>query len=195
MNVADFWRFLELSARETTDLRHRAAWLEYRLSRIATEHIVDFQIHLDTARRPIDTWDMLGAGNLIMDGLCGGDSFWYFQPWLIGQGHHWWQHAVRNPDNLADLPAVQALAGRRPRQWPDAEWPQFEDLAYVASSAYDMRTGEGEGIDDALGERGHHRPSDPVMNGKPWDLDSLAEIQRRMPKLSRIFPRHHHLNP
>jgi hypothetical protein len=123
VDVADFWRFLERSGDATAHPRRRAQWLEHRLSRVAVDHIVDFQIHVDTARRPIDTWDMLGAANQVMDGLCSGDSFWYFQPWLIGQGQHWWRHAAQHPDNLADLPAVQALAGRRPQDWPDSEWP------------------------------------------------------------------------
>lgn len=38
----------------------------------------------------------------------------YLQPWLIGQGQHWYQRAAHNPDNLAD--AVRALAGRRPNE-------------------------------------------------------------------------------
>jgi hypothetical protein len=36
---------------------------------VAPHHIVDFQIHLFAARRLIDTWDVLGAADLIMDGL------------------------------------------------------------------------------------------------------------------------------
>jgi Protein of unknown function (DUF4240) len=195
VDVEDFWRFLERSAEETTEPRRRSAWLEYRLSRLAPEHIVDFQIHLDTARRPIDTWDMLAAANVIMDGLCSGDSFWYFQPWLIGQGCRWWQHVAEDPDNLVDLPAVQALAGRRPQDWATIDWPHFEDLGYVASSAYDRRTGHDDGIDDALGERGHRRLSDPALGGRSWDTDSVAEIQRRMPRLSRLFPRHQYMKP
>ena len=109
---------------------------------------------------------MLGAANQIMDGLCSGDSFWYFQPWLIGQGRHWWRHAAQHPDNLADLPAVQALAGRRPQDWPDPEWPDWDDLAHVAARAYDHVTGHitgnTDGIDDALHERGHRRPTPTV---------------------------------
>ena len=77
---------LEHSARETTDPRQRIRWLEHRLSRASPTDIVDFQVHLDTARRPIDTYTMWGADSLIMDGICSADGFWYFQTWLIGQG-------------------------------------------------------------------------------------------------------------
>jgi len=102
MDIDGFWLFLERSARETTGPRQRIRWLEHRLSRVSRTHIVDFQVHLDATRRPIDTHAMWGAANLIMDGLCSDDAFWYFQPWLIGQGQHWYQLAARNPDNLAD---------------------------------------------------------------------------------------------
>ena len=197
MDVEGFWRFVERSGAETSAPGPRSAWLEYRLSLFPVDHIVDFQIHLDTARRPIDTWDMLGAANTIMDGRVSGDSFWYFQPWIIGQGQRWWRHAAADPDNLADLPAVQALAGRRQQQWSEAEWPHWEDLAYVAGNAYERCTGQEDGIGDALSERGHYRPSDPQVNvhGRMWDSDSLAEIERHLPRLSQLFPRNRYLKP
>ena len=188
--MADFWLLLERSSAAGTDPRSREEWLEYRLSRIAVSHIVDFQIHLDTARRPIDTWTMMGAADEIMDGLCGTDAFWYFQPWLIGQGQRWWRHAAQNPDNLVDLPAVQALAGRRPQEWADSEWPDWADLSHVAARAYDHVTGQdgiADGIDEALGERGHRRRWESEMTGtmgyrQPYrDRTALATAEPVVP--------------
>lgn len=194
VDIEEFWLFLERSAQETTDLEQRTEWLEHRLSRIARTHILDFQIHLDAARHPIDTYTMWGAANQIMDGLCSGDAFWYFQPWLIGQGRHWHQHAAASPDNLADVPAIRALAGRHPSEWTNADWPHWEDLAYVAGHVHDQITGQEDSIDDALAARGHHRPSDPNPTGQPWNSDSLAEIQRRLPRLAALFPRQRHIS-
>jgi hypothetical protein len=142
MDVDEFWVFLEGSARETVNPEERLRWLGDRLSRVSLARVVDFQAHLDAARRPVDTYAMWGAAYQIMDRLCSGDGFWYFQPWLIGQGREWYEHAVRDPDNLADLPGVRALAGRWPCQWSDAEWPDWEGLAYVARRAHDRRTGQ-----------------------------------------------------
>lgn len=71
---------------------------------------MDFQAHLDAARRPIDTYAMWGAACQIMDGLCSGDGFWYFQPWLIGQGRDWYEHAVRDPDK--PVPSSRRLETR-----------------------------------------------------------------------------------
>src|SRR5262245_19737529 len=136
MEIEEFWLLLERSAQETTSRQERTGWLEYRLSRISRSDILDFQLHLDGARRPIDTYAMWGAANQIMNGICSTDAFWYFQPWLIGQGRQWYELAVQEPDNLADIPAVRALAGRRMREWGE-DWPQWEELDYVAGSIYD----------------------------------------------------------
>ncbi|GAA4509256.1 DUF4240 domain-containing protein [Actinoallomurus oryzae] len=193
MDIEEFWRFLERSGRETTDRDQRTRWLEYRLSRIPRTHIVDFQIQLDTARRPLDTHAMWGAAHQIMDGLCSGDGFWYFQPWLIGQGRQSWQHAAEDPDNLVDIPAVRTLAGRSPGEWAGAEWPQWEELAYVAGRAYDRISGREDSVDEALAARGHHRPSGPHPLDPRWDPDSLAEIQQRLPRLTSLFPRRQRL--
>lgn len=80
MDTGDFWFFLERSARETDGPQQRLQWLEYRLGRISRTHIVDFQAHLNAARRPIDTNAMWGAAYLITGSLCSADGFWYFQP-------------------------------------------------------------------------------------------------------------------
>jgi hypothetical protein len=193
MDIGEFWLFLERSARETTGPQQRIQWLEHRLSRVSRTHIADFQVHLDTTRRPIDTHAMWGAANLVMDGLCSGDAFWYFQPWLIGQGQHWYQLAARSPDNLADIPAVHALAGRRPSQWASAEWPEWEELAYVASRVHDHVTGREDSIAEALAARGHLSLSGPAPTDPAWDFDSLTEIRRRLPRLADLFPRQQYL--
>jgi uncharacterized protein DUF4240 len=193
MDIDEFWSLLDRSDRETDSLRERTGWLEDKLSRAARTHMVDFQAHLDTARRPADTYAMWGAAYQIMDGLCSGDAFWYFQPWLIGQGQDWYEHAIRDPDNLADVPGVRALAGRRPREWPDAEWPDWEPLAYVARRACDRRTGQEDSLYYALAERGLRSPHDPAPADRPWDFDNRAEVQRRLPRLAEMFPRQKYL--
>jgi hypothetical protein len=61
VDVDEFWVLLERSARETMNLRERTGWLEYRLGRVSGRHVVDFQAHLNAERRPIDTYAMWGA--------------------------------------------------------------------------------------------------------------------------------------
>jgi len=194
VDIDDFWVFLERSARETDDQLQRTRWLEERLCRVARKHIVDFQIHVDTLRRPLDTYAMWGAASLMLEGWCSGDSFWYFQPWLIGQGRRWYEHAALSPDNLADLPAVRALAGRRRREWDKAEWPGWETLAYVARRAHDYLTGQEDSIVAELRARRHRSPSDPAPADRAWNFRDPAELRRRLPRLTELFPPERFLN-
>ncbi|SCE64237.1 Protein of unknown function [Micromonospora tulbaghiae] len=195
VDMAEFWTLLERSAGETTGPDHRLDWLTHQLSQVSLEHVVDFQINLEAARRPIDTYAMWGAANQILDGLCSSDAFWYFQPWLIGQGQRLWHHVAQNPDNLADLVAVRVLAGRSHEEWADAEWPQWEELAYAAADAYERATGRRDGLYEALDARGHRAYADPEPNDQPWNSDSLTEIAQRLPRLARLFPRRHYVTP
>ncbi|HXT91371.1 MAG TPA: DUF4240 domain-containing protein [Trebonia sp.] len=188
MDIDDFWVFLERSGRETDDQLRRDQWLEERLCRVSREHIADFQIHVDTLRRPLDTYALWGAASLMLGGWCGSDSFWYFQPWVIGQGRRWYEHVALGADNLADLPAVRALAGRPRGEWDKAEWPGWETLAYVAWRAHDFLTGEEDSLDAVLRARGQRRPSSPAPTDRPWRFDDPAELRRRLPRLTRLFP-------
>jgi hypothetical protein len=189
MDVDEFWFLLERSARETQSPRERTRWLERRLGTASTATAADFHHHLNAARRLIDTYAMWGAAYQIMDGLCSDDGFWYFQPWLIGQGRRWYDHAARDPDYLADVPAVRALAGRPSHDWSDAEWPQWEELAYVAPLADARLTARQDSLFPELAERSLPAASSPAPADRPWDFDNPAEIQRRLPRISQLFPR------
>ena len=79
-----------------------------------------------------------------------GDSFFYFQPWLVGLGHDAFEQVASNPDSLADVPQICRLAGRPRSDWSDGEWPEWEFLNYVARNAYRRATGKEDGLDNAL---------------------------------------------
>jgi hypothetical protein len=188
MDIDEFWSLVEGSAREADGPDERLRWLEDRLSRLPLSDVVHFQVHLDAARGPANTYVMWGAARLIMWGACSDDGFWYFQPWLIGQGRHWYSHAVANPDNLADVPAVRALAERERGDWGKADWPQWELLDYVARRVYARRTGQEEGLYDALDERGEQSYASPHPSDRAWDIDDPEEQRRRLPRLAQMFP-------
>lgn len=40
-------------------------------------------------------------------------------------------------------PRHSALAGRRPSEWANADWPDWENLAYLAGQIHDQVTGAG----------------------------------------------------
>lgn len=190
MEIDAFWDLIEQSRRETGDHRSRADRLQAELAKRRPAEIADFQVLLDRTRRRVDTYDVWAAASLILDGFCSGDSFWYFQAWLVGLGRDAFARVAADPDDLADLPEVTRLAGRPMRDWSEAdEWPEWELLNYAAVEAYDQATGESEGIYEVVEARGHDVPEDPDPTGDAWDYDDPAELRRRLPRLSGLFPR------
>ncbi|MEU5877724.1 DUF4240 domain-containing protein [Spirillospora sp. NPDC047279] len=188
MHVDAFWDLIEESHRQWPDPDLRLTWLEERLSTLPPTEIVDFQIHLDEAKRRTDTWLMWGAAYLVCDSLCSSDGFWYFQPWLVGLGRETFERVVADPDELINVPEIRRLAGRPTGDWSNADWPGWESLNYSARVAYDKVTGEVEGIFDAMEARGHLSGSDPDPSGERWDFEDPAEAARRLPRLSTVFP-------
>ncbi|MFB4280967.1 MULTISPECIES: DUF4240 domain-containing protein [unclassified Nonomuraea] len=187
MNVDEFWLFIRRSQEVTSDPDERLQWLAFHLARSPLARIVDFQVLLNQIRRRSDTYGMWEAADLILDGYCSTDSFWYFQAWLIGLGRDTFDLVVADPDNLADVPEVRRLADRPMQEWADDEWPEWEALSYVAAEAYEEATGEEEGVYDTMAERGYANQSDPNPTGLPRDSRNPAEVARRLPRLSRMF--------
>ncbi|OKI65517.1 DUF4240 domain-containing protein [Micromonospora sp. CB01531] len=182
--MTGFWVLIEESAGQAD----RAWWIERRLAARTPAEIVEFDIAFTAARRRAETWTVWAAGYRIMSGLCSADGFWYFLPWLVGLGRDSFDRVVADPDALADVPQVRRLAGLKMDRWTDDDWPEWEALNYVSRQAYDTVTGENEGIIDALRALHHEYPEDPAPTGDEWDFDDEAEMGRRLPRLSALFP-------
>ncbi|MFC6023576.1 DUF4240 domain-containing protein [Plantactinospora solaniradicis] len=188
MDLDTFWHLIEESAAVTVDQDERSAWLTDRLARMPEPEIEDFQIHLDVVRQRVDTWHMWGAADRIRHGLCSDDGFWYFQCWLVGLGRAQFERVAADPDALAEVAPVRQLAGRRPSDWSDDDWPNWELLDVVADEAYERVTGREDALDDALESRGHHlRQSSPDPQDEQWNFRDQDEMARRYPRLSRMF--------
>ncbi|TDB83498.1 DUF4240 domain-containing protein [Actinomadura sp. KC216] len=188
MDLDGFWGLIEQSRDHSPDPDARIAWLHDALARRPVADILDFQIRQDETRRRSDTYALWGAAYRVMGGLCSMDGFWYFQPWLIGQGRAAFTLVTAAPDLLVELPGIQRLAGRSPSDWADDEWPEWESFNYVAAEAFEHRTGVEGGLDEALSVRGHEIPYDTAPLDKGWDFDDPAEVARRLPRLSALFP-------
>lgn len=189
MEMDSFWHLIEGSWRHTADPDERLEWLTAQLSRLPRAEIVDFQVWLDRLHRWADSWHMWGAAYQLCDGMCSVDGFWYFQAWLVGLGRDRFERVVVDPDALTDVPQVVRLAGRPVDSWAEDEWPEWESLDYVAGRAYAQVAGEDESFDEALEARGHDSGLSPEPTGERWDFDDAAEMARRFPRLSAMFPR------
>lgn len=188
MTIEEFWTLMHRSSAETTSKDERTKWLTIHLAQQPIPEIIAFELHLAAQRSRVDTHLMWGAAWHIMQGWCSEDSFWYFQPWLVGLGRDAFEEAAQNPDALAGNPQVRRLAGRPRSDWSDDEWPEWELLNYVALNAHELATGHEDGFDDALEAQGLHRVCNPYPADKPWDYDDARQRRVRLPDLSELLP-------
>jgi hypothetical protein len=185
VDLEGFWALIERSGQQTADPEDRVDWLIDALAGRPAADIVDFQLRLDELRDRADTYALWGAAWLICGGLCSDDGFWYFQAWLIGQGQAVFESAVADPDSLAEVPAVRALAGRDSEDWDEDEWPDWESLDDVAEDAYEEAI-DGD-LEQVLLERGHDARLSPEPRDEPWDFEDEADRVSRYPRLTALF--------
>ena len=183
----EFWALVERSSSQEGP-EGRAEWLTRRLTKLPAAEIEDFQEHVDELHDRADRWVLWGAAWLVCGGLCSDDGFWYFQAWLVGQGRVVFDLVTADPDALAEVPAVRALAGRSSGHWAEAEWPDWESLDYVAEEAYEKVTGADD-LEDVLEKRrGSVFRAWPEPADDRFEFDDEAEMARRYPKLMAMFP-------
>jgi hypothetical protein len=180
VTIDDFWGLIERSAEHAGD--ERAEWLIQRLAELPVDDIIDFETHLAAQRRRVDTWLMWDAANMVMDDHCSTDSFFYFQPWLVGLGRTSFERVAADPDALADVPAIRAIAGRSFQEWGDDEWPEWESLNYVALEACELVSDED--LDTTLESRGLARVCDPEPDDDPRGQAERAALLPRLAALS-----------
>lgn len=141
-----FWRMID-EARATGDT---AAALERALVGVAASEILGFDAWLWAYRCALRREDLWAAAYMVRGG-CSDDGFDYFRGWLIAQGEVAVLRLVRDPEVLAEL---------------DDGSMQSEALLYVASKAYETKTGE---------EMPRDASTTAVIPGvEAWPADRLA---------------------
>lgn len=189
MDIDEFWHLIEQSARETEGKEARLRWLHERLARRSATDIIDFASWMQETRRRADTYLTWGAARALH--LVGGlDSVWYFHMWLVGLGRETFERVTSNPDTLAEIPEVRRFLAMQRDRTPrtDEDWPEFEELDYVAGKAWRQATGKDwDALADALEARGHVLDSLPNPTDEAWDLDDEEESVRRLPRSNRYI--------
>ncbi|MFD4636625.1 DUF4240 domain-containing protein [Lentzea sp. NPDC058436] len=186
MDAGGFWKLVDNAVSGAPDLDQRRAWLSGRLALLPAGEIADFTVLLDAQRARVDTWAHWQAATLICSGLCGMDSFFYFQAWLIGQGRAVFSAVAESPDALAEVAWVRRLAALGPvDEWADEDWPEWESLYRVADDAFEVVHG-GE-LDSYLDGRGQRRAFDVTPGGEVVEVEDPADIARRIPRLWALF--------
>jgi hypothetical protein len=172
MRTDDFWAVID---RATADRPGSPAEVAKRvtaeLGERAPDEIVAWGRHLDKVLAASGKEDLWAAAYLI-NGGCSEEGFDNFRGWLIANGRDVVARAVREPDSLADLPAVQAAA-------TTGAVFEAEEVLTAAEEAHQQATG----AELPPRETPRTRP-DPAML---WDFDNEEEMQKRLPRLSALF--------
>jgi hypothetical protein len=191
VDIDAFWVRIEECRRHARSPEERLAWLRTELAREPLQEIVQFQMRLDQVTQGAFTWDLWAAAERIFGRWCSDDSFCYFGLWMVGLGRDAFERAVADPDNLADAPEVQRLAGRSLNDWKDDDWPAWESLDYVALEAYELLVGDtadcGDGFYDAVAGQQDDATVAGGPAGERWDVWG-EEAVRKLPRLSSLFP-------
>jgi len=172
MRTDDFWAVID---RATADRPGRPDEVARRATaELATrdpDEIVAWGRHLDKVMAASGKEDLWAAAYLI-NGGCSEDGFDNFRGWLIANGRDVVARAVRDPDSLADLPAVRAAA-------TTGAVFEAEEVLTIAEEAHQQSTATPL----PPRETPLVRP-DPAML---WDFDNEDEMQKRLPRLSAMF--------
>lgn len=193
MNDDAFWALIDELSRRPGDRDERLEWLRAELVRRPESECVAFQVRLEKACEGADTRAVWTAANRVEGGGCTDDGFHYFTLWLVGQGRKVYDSVVADPDALTDVPGIRALVGRHRDEWDDAEWPEWEELDYVAQDAYDELTGqeddEGDEFLDAVEEAEEELADE---SAEEWEEGGEHRGARpegvALPRLTALFP-------
>ncbi|WP_221328728.1 DUF4240 domain-containing protein [Actinoplanes sp. L3-i22] len=180
MDIDGFWAIIE-GSRRGTDPAARGERITQTLAGLSVADLLDFHDHLDEQMGRVDG-DLMGeAAALILCG-CGDDSFCRFQAWLVGLGRSTLDRVAGDPDLLADEPEVRRLAERHPRDWPDEEYPWFEELEFAAVHEYERRELDPKDIYAAV--RARDSESSVSRRG---DEEVYLDPDVALPRLTAMF--------
>ena len=178
MEGEHFWIFVDRHRPPEPDPEMHAWMLTQALIDAGAPAAVEFSRRFDEAMRALYTWDLWGAGHLLLGGL-SDDGFEYLRAWIVGQGRSSWDAARTEPESyLVSLVAGIDDSHRLVDHLVDIGIGEGEPLLYAGARAHEHLTGRGspEGGDPLLTEG---------PGGEPWELDDLPQ---RFTRLDAALP-------
>jgi hypothetical protein len=157
------------------------AALVRRLARLPLAEILSFAQDYDRIVGRAHQWDLCAACWLILDHL-SDDTFSDFKAALAGLGQATFDQVVADPDSLADLAAVQAIAaGQSPEVF------HGEAIQFAASAAYEENTGDSDAFWEALTKLPKLEPSGTEWSDGFGSHEDIAQVPARLPRLHALF--------
>lgn len=178
MNLDKFWKLIEQSKRKSEgDFDEQVEIIKEKLSKLPVKEIVFFDRIFYELYAKIHSSNIWAAFEIINQGYSSDDTYDYFRAWLIGQGREIYEIAVSNPDNLAQIDSIATATDY-----------SGELLMYVASEAYEEKTGE-ENFDELLIE------GEETITYQNIELDWIDEnkqtiaskLKEKLPKLYQRY--------
>ncbi|MDQ0272722.1 hypothetical protein J2S17_004615 [Cytobacillus purgationiresistens] len=148
-------------------------WLINHLSKRPVKDIVMFDYIFNQYYYKSYTSDLWAAAYIIMGG-CSDDSFDYFRAWLLYQGKDTYESVINDPEGV--ITHLKMLE-------EEEDVPEFEDLLYISTMAYEEKTGQ-EDTD-------YHHLYQQLSNDQyvqpqiefDWDEDEEAILSSKFPVL------------
>lgn len=129
MEEEQFWSIISATKQASKDLEEFQSNCIKTLSKLSSTEIIGFYLREQKLRFDSYNSDMWCAA-YIMNGGCSDDCFEYFRCWVIAQGKDVFYKALNTPDSLAAYYSK------------DIEYYEFEELMYVATDAFEKKTGK-----------------------------------------------------
>jgi hypothetical protein len=172
MDKQEFWKIINFSLDKAQyDKTLQEKIILEKLSNYTTDEIVEFEIIFRQLVIEADDFKVMAAEKIIQ-GWVTDDPYLYFRCWLIGQGEKTFTETLKNPDYLADLVDKQTSS-------------DFEELMYVATTAFEQKTGKKEeddrfprsitikkGLDYDFGA--------PPTKGIDWTTEQLPKLYPKL---------------
>ncbi|MES2109896.1 MAG: DUF4240 domain-containing protein [Bacteroidota bacterium] len=176
MDEKEFWKIIDYAFYTSGgSTKAEGDIIIQKLSQYTPEQIVDFEIILCKKIIAADDYKIVAIDKII-DGSVSDDTYLYFRCWLIGLGQKTFEQTIKDPDSLADVIEKGVV-------------PDFEDLLFVSTTAYQNKTGKKE-EDDAFPrnvayDKGlNYDFGGPKTTGKDWKESELPGLY---PKLWKKF--------
>jgi hypothetical protein len=122
MDIKTFWKIIDSARKENDGWEDMYEPLVNRLAKLEGNEILLWQNIFDEYQR-LSYKNKLWAAAYVINGGCSDDGFDYFRGWLMAQGKKIFLNALKEPDSLTKVEAVE-------------EDVEYEDIFGVAADAY-----------------------------------------------------------
>ncbi|MDN7247129.1 DUF4240 domain-containing protein [Planococcus sp. N017] len=181
MTESSFWQLVDRCGDYGEDSLDHMEWLVSHLSKKPVLDILIFDSIFKEHYAKSYQANLWAAASIAMGG-CSDDSFDYFRAWILYLGKEVYYEAIDDPESL--LPYLLLLQEQE-------GIPQLEELLFVASSAYEEKTGQEFEEYLKLYDQLMEEDDSGLGIDLDWDEDDEEGLRNMFPTLWEAF----HENP